>query len=257
MNQPLDGARLKVVWAQKDLDALKDEIGTYLDTHPYEFPVEFDGDMVKAASAVIKVEPPIDLTRHLSDCLGNLRASLDYIAWTLATRYSSTPPVAGKDTDIYFPIISDPDPDGNHAKRFAKMAQKYAFPTAAVDLIKSVQPYNAGYEPLKTLASLVNRDKHCLPLLTLAYAFTGTLSIIVDGVGIVSAGSASSVCVTRHTRAPEPPEQQAGNVKVDGQVTVYVSLKDSPVPKAPVDLLLGNIIKCVKDIVPRFEPFFP
>jgi hypothetical protein len=85
MQHPLDGARLKVVRAQEQLQSFKDEVSRYLDRNPYVFPVEDHGDAVMARAAVIKEEPPLLLGCIFGECLGSLRESLDYISWELAT----------------------------------------------------------------------------------------------------------------------------------------------------------------------------
>ena len=58
MNHPLDGARLKVVRAQGHLNSLKSEIGTYLDTPPYEFFADNDIHDPSQAPFRITLEPP-------------------------------------------------------------------------------------------------------------------------------------------------------------------------------------------------------
>jgi hypothetical protein len=159
------------------LESLKAEIGRYLDTRPYEFPTERDGGVLTARPAIIKVEPPLRLGGIFGDCLGNLRASLDYIAWQLATRYSPKPLVFGKD-NIYFPLAKDAAGfSGNSRPSLAK----YSIPAAALDIVESVQPYQPGYDPLGLLHRLGNEDKHCLPLLTVAYADTASIEVTVDG----------------------------------------------------------------------------
>src|SRR6202008_4862235 len=91
MADPLAGARLKIIRAEQHLRSLHDEIGAYLQTDPYKFPVEFDDDAGIMEPAVITHDPPLELGCIVGDCLGNLRASLDYIAWQLASKYSATP----------------------------------------------------------------------------------------------------------------------------------------------------------------------
>jgi hypothetical protein len=280
---PLDGARLKVVRAQQHLDSLKQEIGRYLETRPYEFPTECKGDAVVARPAVIKVSPPLELGCIVGDCLGNLRKSLDYIAWQLGMRYSTTPLKVGKNR-ITFPVIDD-------APEFTKkcetcLTKKLAavVPASAHALIESIQPYHTGYEPLRLLNRLVNSDKHCLPLLTVAYAQTTMIQVVAVGgpigqcdidipaIGVFTGfdtggmivqqlpddgtGAVDPFAVLRaaqNASAPALPEQQPGSVKVDGQVTVFVSLDDPPMPLEPIDLALEQIVKCVANIVPMFD----
>jgi len=293
MPHPLDGARLKVVRAQKHLQLLKHEILSYRSTNPHEFPTEQEGDVRIARPAVIKAgcEPPEELSCIIGEGVSPLRSSLDYISWELASRYHKPRPVVGKNKDISFPILDSPTGDG--ANRFAKMAKKWSFPAAAVSLIQSVQPHHAGYEPLRLLSLLTNTDKHCLPLLTVAYVNTASMEVTVQGppLGacimeppgskiIVTGSNVAGMSLRRLTLedlkdpffnlpipgvsglaardAPGPgsPEQQPRSVKVDGQVTIFVALKDSPVPFVPVDGTVEQLVECVMNIIPRFEQFF-
>jgi len=52
MKHRLDGAKFKIVRAKKQLDCLNLEIGSYLDSNPYEFPAEQYGDVVTAKAAI-------------------------------------------------------------------------------------------------------------------------------------------------------------------------------------------------------------
>src|SRR5437879_3465349 len=79
VTHPLDDARLKVDRAREHLTEIRAEIARYLDTRPYEFPTERDGDVLTAKPAIIKQEPPHRLRSVIGDVLGNLRPILDYI----------------------------------------------------------------------------------------------------------------------------------------------------------------------------------
>ena len=301
MKHPLDGAKLKIVRAQKHLNALKNDIALYLSTNPYEFPTEQDGDVLTARPAIIKAgcEPSDEFSCIIGECVGALRHSLDYIAWEIAKRFHVPPPIVGKNRDISFPILDSPT--GDSADRFAKMAKKWCFPADAISLIQSIQPYHAGYEPLGALAFLTNTDKHCLPLLTIAYAKTSSIKVNVEGRPLATAimhppGSAAILFGhnvtdmevrqltpdevpeplrpttegakvfssrfkvhlpgTQNASTPPPSEPQSREVKVDGQVSVFIALKDSLMPFVPIEGTLEQIIKCVANIIPRFETFF-
>jgi hypothetical protein len=265
--EPLDGARLKVVRAQEHLDSLKVEIGKYLDSHPYEFRGEFDRNKVMIQSAKINVNPPLRLASILGDCLSNLRASLDYVAWQLVARHSKVAPVVGVDR-IYFPISKDA---ANFRANGRAQLANYSVPTAALNVVESVQPYQAGYDLLDTLHRLVNEDKHCLPLLAIAYAETASIKIDLIGSNSRISSTLKFVPPLPEDFDPFRPysvrlsdfafdaaEFDSINVKsmsVDGQVTVFVALQNSPMPPEPVDVTMENIVKTVSDIIPRFEPF--
>lgn len=282
MPHPLDGARLKVVRAQKHLDSLKAEIQQYLSTDPYHFPAEINGNAIYARPAEILVPPPLELGCIFGDCLVNLRTSLDYIAWQLAVKFASAPPVVGVDK-IYFPLAK-----GNVFQ--SRGLANYSIPDSVLDEIEKVQPYQIGYESLKLLSRLGNTDKHCLPLLTLAHTVNTSIDITtVSGppVGecVITPPGSEMEIKGRHIKKMSVQRindgsgrklyridfearlgpnaggnnvvaQTESQVQVDGQVAVFVSLQDSTVPIEPVDRTLEQIVKCVADIVSRFESFF-
>jgi len=291
MDHPLDGARLKVVWAQKHLDTLKAEIGKYLDTHPYEIPTERKGDVVAAQTAIITLEPSHELGCIVADCLENARKALDYIAWALASKFSAKQPLMpGKDR-ITFPIFDNPT-DFRTKSPSCLMPTKYNIPAGAIAIVEGVQPYNAGHESLRLLSGIVNTEKHCVPLMTIAHPDTASMMVVTDSTvsqrditvpGLFEVSGFSEpgeegftgfqritdeefrdpnrdpfafIKAAQKAAAPGGAEQKPGNVKVDAQVTVFVSIKDPLVPPEPVDLALEQIIKCVSNIVPLFEPFF-
>jgi hypothetical protein len=213
-----------------------------------------------------------------------LRSSLNYIAWELATKFHAPPPVVGENRDIDFPLYDDPNGRGPH--RLAEMAKKWSFPADVVDLIKSVQPHNAGYELLNILAVLRNSDEHCLPLLTVGYVQTSWLetqhpeSAAIVG-GMVGSGDSAGIVIrkinpadlgdfmstgdidallerakAREAASPQAPKEPARHLYVDGQVAVFVALRDFPVPLEPIERPIENLVKLVADIIARFEPFF-
>lgn len=270
MAHPLDGARLKVVRAQEHLEALKDEIGRYLDSHPHEFPVKYKSNEVHAEAAVIKTEPPLRLSNILGDCVSNLRSALDYVAWQLVTRHCPAPLTKRQAKRIYFPISTSKNKaDLLGSQSYANLAL-HGVPAPALDLIGSVQPYHAGYGALETLSLLVNEDKHRLPLLTVAFAHTASMQILVDGefvfglagcmirrglAGEKIVGGLAGIGTTLPAPDPALPSQSPRDVKVEGQVTVFVALQDPTMPREPVDRTIGDVVECVANIIPRFDPF--
>lgn len=141
---------------------------------------------------------------------------------------------------------------------------------------------------MRFLSDFTNTDKHCVPLMTLATANTAWIefqhpesSAIIGGAGggmiirkltpadLDESGMVSDessrrdfamleqmVAKAANTSQPGPATQQTRTMKVDGQVTLFISLKDSPVPNEPVEVKLEQVVKCVANIVPRFEKFF-
>lgn len=274
--KPLDGAKLKIVWAQKHLDCLKAEIGTYLAEKPYKVDAYRDGDIIRIGRTIITREPPLDFGCIFGDCLNNLRASLDYIAWECARKHTPPATLIRQGNAIHFPIhksASDFESNGG-----SKLKNLLSFPASVIDEIERIQPYHAGNEPLGVLSELVKTDKHRLPLLTIATEETESISIMEDGNTFTvyfsdtpfpdspiatpidpdspDAIAARKLLEKALSKASSPGDTaQPADVNVDGQVKVFISLKDFPMPNEPIDVTLTNIFKCVSDIIPRFEPF--
>lgn len=251
MTHPLDGARLKVVRAQEHLRKFKFQVQRYLKSDPKRISIQDNADGNVAVTLLKEADPPppIILSGLIGDCVSNLRASLDYIAWELASKYSPKPLVPSVDK-VYFPIYDVPQKYSH-----ARLVQ-YKVPTAALDIIASVQPYNAGSEPLGHLHAIVNCDKHRLPILTIG-TVKGTITTVTvrNAAGSMAQGSVSLTTIgsmvinAQNVTSPR-------KVKVEGQATIYISFSDPSMPREPADITLANIVKCVADVIPRFEGFF-
>jgi hypothetical protein len=260
MTHPLDGARLKVARAKDHLDALKDEVGRHLRSKSFQAPVKKNNDMATVVSPVIRVEPTGHLGCVLGDCLCNLRASLDYIAWQLGTKAARGKLTEGQKRRVSFPVASDPkeyrrsDGAANH------LGTVCGVPAPAMIEIESVQPYHAGYGSLGLLSVLVNDGKHRLPVLTIASVGVNELKALVEvcdgGRVIAEATAGGDISFTLGRATPGSPPRRTREVKVDCQPALAVSISNPLVPQMPVDLLLGRIYKCVASIIPRFDPFF-
>lgn len=259
ISHPLGGALVKIVRAEMHLKSLKDEIGKYLATRPYRFPrPERVANTVMAKPAIVTVPPPLEISCIVGECIAPLRHALDYIAWECAKRYSSIAPVIGKDKGIYFPIMSAPS--GDVADRFTRMAKKYRFPDAIINLFESVQPYHAGYESLGILNSLSNQDKHCLPILTIGIARTDQMTMTISEPGRTRTCFASG-CTLMSMAVPDAPIRRSSlqhvvTTELNGQVTTFVSLENSPIPRKPVEDTIQSILKVVADIVSMFRSEF-
>ena len=145
---------------------------------------------------------------------------------------------------------------------------KWKIPTLAIDEIKAVQPYQSGNDSLWWLGKLVNTDKHRVPLLTI-----GVLGSVVLGFDTAAndncfnykleAPGASSVSVegSRGTSVGYSPHSESVRAVSDArfvetQPSIYVAWQDSALPREPIDRMLERIIKCVENIVPRFDSYF-
>lgn len=251
MNHPLDGARLKVIRAQEHLDSLKTEVGMFLKEHPYGGvrPQE-DEKHGRAISHIIEA-PPLRLSTLIGDCVTNTRAALDYIVWQLATKYFAS---LNPDSHrwVNFPISNVP-PDGWIERETNRLTQ-HGIPTPAIDCIKTVQPYNAGYEPMGWLNALVNTDKHRMPLLTISEMSNSEAARMNYGISEIVRRMAMGYGVHHFKTYGEAVIDAA--VQVQPEPTIFVAFEDVLMPHVPVDRTLEQIVETVANVIPRFDRFF-
>jgi hypothetical protein len=141
---------LKRQWAKKHLDALQFQIERFCNLHPYEIVAE---ENLEAGLCFVKtIHPPIlnaiEASLAFGDFISCLRASLDHLAWQLASLSGKRPSTA-----ISFPICDQNTIDTQ--VRIAKAT--FGIPDEAIALVKSFQPYHAGDAYKSTLWNI---DKH-------------------------------------------------------------------------------------------------
>lgn len=244
MCKSLDGARLKVIRAEEHFNVLKAEICAYMQSHEQPRRLkEHEDDPVAVFIPVPPDQTPRRWSILIGDCVTNARAALDYIVWELASRYMKIPPTA-RDKWISFPIFNDPRDQGLIDK--LKCFENRQFPTGAVDIIRSVQPHNTGYEPLWWLHEIVNQDKHRMVVLTIGN---------IDKVVIYKTVAGSTTLLGSGQGGKTELSTTDANVNVYGKTTISVTFENVAMPLEPVERTLEQVIKCVAHIIPRFEPF--
>jgi hypothetical protein len=176
--------------------------------------------------------------------------------WELAVKHFNPPVDVGNRDDrriTAFPIFGS-STDGGLQDRLNCLANRKV-PTPPLEAIKAVQPYMAGQEPIGWLHKLVNRDKHRMPLLTIGQfdemTVTFAASTLTDFIT-----EPSQVRLPRDATAPAAAPALQSNMQMKGEVAIYVTWKDVPVPSEPVDRTLEQIIKAVTNVIPIFDKFF-
>jgi len=146
---------LKVERAKTHLDVLDGRVADF--TRPDRYRVSPSDDL-EAGQYVVVLEndfPPLDLGTIAGDFINNLRSALDHLAWQLAALTTATP-----SRDLCFPIC------GTYSVSTEEYIRKCTsdFPTEAVSVVQSFQPYNSGNAYREThlwrLNFLWNVDKH-------------------------------------------------------------------------------------------------
>lgn len=239
MTHPLDGARLKVIWAQKHLDILTDKILGYLEDDPRIVSLKQTSNRQWQGEVGIR-DTDDKLSMIIGDCLHDLACALDYTMWEIARTYAGRilkPPPIGDDRP-YFPLWDNSDSFQNYVRRLNDpKTWNYKIPDPVIAEFEQVQPYQAGYAKLGLFKILINVDKHRVPLVTKGQ-LDGSLSF-------------------RITFANVNPQLAISDAeaKVQTQGTVYVTWQDSFMPREPVQRTMKDFVKLVTDIVPRFDRF--
>lgn len=271
MNHPLDGARLKVIRAQEHLESLKAEVAMYLKDDPYVTISQNNSDVGDQSQTVwLEHPPPLRLSTIVGDCVTNARAVLDYIVWELVRKYFQPAfDVTNYDDRriVSFPISRD-STEG-HRDRLDRLTQR-GIPTSAIDEIQRPQPYASRQDTLWWLHELVNTNKHRMPLLVIGHIKGVTVRRHEMGNSVLTLhalGTFTDACstdvgfdqpfsVTVEDVAANRITIRSTEMEMDTQPTIYVTWKDSLMPREPVDRTLEQIIETVANIIPRFDQFF-
>jgi hypothetical protein len=259
----LEGVRLKLVRAQKHLDEVKALIEKNTLGECVIVPEKDFEHRVTILRVSLSPKPDPEISAISGDALFDLRSALDHVVWQLVlANASNTPTVSNQ-----FPITTS-------AKEFAEAIDRKRLrgvsPKAAA-LIESLQPYQAGNEPLGTLNTLHNIDKHrTLNVVTVvadnselvarygAEPYMG-LSLgneeLKDGAAFGDIGLPFDL----------PPEfaqiyKKLPKMRISGKCSLFVAFDDptaEDLDDLRVDRTLQEILDFIRDsVVPPFAAFF-
>ena len=260
MKHPLDGAWLKIIRAQEHLDCLKAEVWMYLQQQPDEVRSQPERSAQHTwlptshvLPSIVPADPPHRLSTIIGDFVTNAKATLDYIMWELADRYFKPRlDITKRKGDKHiaaFPILTK---DAFQTR--SNCLAKRKIPADAIVELERAQPYNAGYESLLWLHELVNQDKHRALLLTIGEVDNVTIHLSPWHLSDVITET-EKIMIPRNLATEKQPAFQS-DMPMKGKFTIDVTWKDVLMPREPVDVTLEKIVKCVRDIVPRFDSFF-
>ena len=154
------GIWAKLNRAEHHLADLNERVGEYLDADPYTIRVkEYPQTNTYEFVLTVVAEPPLGLSVIIGDCLQNLRAVLDHLAWELVYANSLTPSIEHPRTQ--FPIYTSQTTKTGKPRIVDILPGIHA---RAQGVIESLQPYHRRYDPqahpLAILQELSNADKH-------------------------------------------------------------------------------------------------
>jgi hypothetical protein len=234
MPHRLDGSRLKLARAREHLHCLRLEIDDYLRTEPYTFDTAMQDVATARVSVRIKDEAPLHLSAVVGDCVQNLNAALDYIAWQLADKYWINKPRPGEKAarSVYFRKPGD----------LNKPAVDAATLRHAIAHIAALLTLDPRYEVLKDIA---NEDRHRVPVVNTALVTSQDLRVIRqigDSFTLLARTTSPSLVLT--TGCP--------NVFGEGEASVRVVLK---MRGLEVIHQLEQLVDCVEGTIPQFHKF--
>ena len=271
MSHPLDAANLKVVWAEKHLEVIKNEIARYINEDPHELRSFRDVKDRWRSAPAITIQPDDTLALMVGDCLTNTRAALDYVMFQIVMKWFDPPfDIGNRDHRMVsaFPLFEQPttDPQAAEPQRFAKLkALMPNVPADVLNAIKVAQPYNSGYLPLWWLHELVNADKHRLLLIAKSDIPSSFFVVHLPGQYIVAHDTDSldhgdilrMGGLSTSAIGAELPQ----DVDLQYHPTIHVTFKDLAVPipeikHIPIDSVLQQIIETVRTVLPQFDKSF-
>lgn len=152
LDESLERPLLKVERADEHIGQLPDIINRFFERNPYAVRKEKDPDTGGISwFAIVKEDPPPQLSLVIGDAVHNLRSALDHLADVLIRANGETP-----HSRVAYPICDT-------AEKFeATLAQIQGAGEDAVDLVRETKAYPGGNDSLWALRELDNIDKHRL-----------------------------------------------------------------------------------------------
>jgi hypothetical protein len=267
---PPEGVRLKFNRAHHHLVELDEEIRAFLELKPYRTILhKEDADGLEYVLRGYVTHRPSEMwPLIIGDCLQNMRAALDHLAWQLVLAAGNSP-----DTGTAFPIfIDDPFAPGA-SKRLRNGFERNTrdMPSEAITRIKRLQPYNAEdpeLDPLWILHDYARIDRHQ----TISVVLADSETVGVDIGRRIESGefiSDPDIAIENSTltlgsfvhgaplfsftlREPEP------NVDVEYDSPLYITFGQAyeVLGEPAVDILSGILRYIQQRVLPQFAEFF-
>lgn len=162
--------RLKLAWAQRRIEELRESILEYGNSKPYRIESEKDSASGKwqGVFRVTGMPPFTDWSLMVGDAVHNMRGSLDALLFGIAQRHAATRNAvltAEEERSIQFPICDAATAFDGQRRRLSSL------PQGAVDAVEALQPYQpsqkvAHIHPLIFVRDISNFDKHRQLLVT-------------------------------------------------------------------------------------------
>ncbi len=250
----------KLKRADHHLKLAKSEIERWLEDKPWAMTAELQADTGETILSIeVTTEPPAPLIHCIGDCIHNLRASLDHLAYALAIA-NKVMLTEEESFGISFPIFRERDvryPDGLTPRGRRRIKHLGDEAQAAIN---ELQPFHAGHDAVShwlwLLEKLNNIDKHRRLLIT-----TVNLGGIILGVpsrsqigmwepyiGPLKGKTELTRLRVSHMDKPQP-------VQVEFKPSLSVAFVDPPAEGREVLATVEGISRYISDTVfPKLRP---
>jgi len=239
------GVRLKIERAKKHIKVLDAELDTFCNTKAYVLATKEKPEIEHVTLYIAEIHPiPSELPLIIGDAIHNLRSALDHLVWQLIEAAGGTP-----NRDTYFPICQSPQ---QYASAIGKGEIK-TVSSGAEKLIREMQPYIAGDNPLWYLHQLDIADKHRL-LLTVTTR-VGAWWADIGEMAIPFVQTPRPLILGEEiTNIPTTTYKRTGHKNFKLGLTITFG-KSEIVAGKPVLETLNGMADFVSSIVSGFEPF--
>lgn len=254
MPHPLDGPRLKIARAVREVETLRGAEAAFRSEADYKIVLsEFNPETGKYVYRVrLDIAPPIEWGVWIGEVAHNLRSALDQLVWQLALLATNAPA-----RHTQFPVLlaatsssSGPCFDKNGKRMITSLRPEHQ---AVIERLQPYQPGRGGSDnALYLLSEVNNADKHRL------------LQVVAARAGLVTVGTWGDVDVDVAWAGLSVLEdgakllEAAPDVHVNPKLTPLVAFGDGcrAVQGRGVCLILDGIAKHVAEVVEGFGPEF-
>ena len=262
MTHPLDGCRIKIARAHKQLNELAAAIDRFVkeqDTNAVVLDIDNDRRELVATFRLLD-SPPALWAVIIGEILYDLRSALDHLAWQLVLQNGGTPT-----SKTEFPIFKDEINFKSDAPRKVR-----GMSDTAKAAIEALQPYKTGedardaaMQKLWVLHELSNIDKHQtlhlagFYLKTAEYGMSHPQDVKIHGIEGMRSGPLVDGTILARVQWSKPADPNA-KMGMNFQLSFDVTLKDvRPDLKAfGVEASLSQITIHIASRVSEFERFF-
>lgn len=259
------GVRLRLERASHHVQYFNQLVAVFCGSNPCEFVIlnddPYPGQQTVKAMGTKPVPGIIPVVA--GEAIHNLRTALDYVAWALVKIGEKASGVCLDSralTQVQFPFSNTPDKTEETIRH-----RTPGVSTEVVELLRSVQPYQAGYGALTSFAALNRIDKHRTILAAVVAASIVEHGIIANGMRVPTSTFDPDFIANQVWRVLKPGEvllvhesPKMTDPEIQPYVCPFCDITFSDVNPEhgaePATSQIKSFLDVVTGIVAKFEP---